>query len=246
MRGYQLARQVLSVMAVAVLLAGCGSATKDSAGTTGSGPARSAASVSGDAGGSSSVGDETSEATSPPSAEGSGPESPQPQQDGGPSITVASLPVGGVGTPDPANPDQQCGSVNWLLGPLPPGVLVKLGDISFDPSGIFKQGGSGCGSNQPVCDSGTTWTEGSSGCAVPVIQLDASSAADVAIVVAGKISCPSQAVCDQLRDQLNGHTGSQAIVTAIAHDTQSSDTSTTSPSESPSDTDQPSSSPAGS
>lgn len=245
MRGYQLARRVLSAMAVAALLAGCGSATKDSADTTGSGPAGSTASVSGDAGGASSS-DETNEATSPPPVEGSGPESPQPQQNGGPSITVASLPVGGVGTPDPANPDQQCGSVNWLLGPLPSGVLVQLGDISFDPTGIFKQGGSGCGSDQPVCDSGTTWTAGSSGCSVPVIQLDAGSEADVAIVVAGKISCPSQAVCDQLRNQLDGHTGSQAIVTAVAHDAQSSDTASPSETPSPSDTDQASSSPAGS
>lgn len=235
MRGFPLARRLLTALAVAALLAGCGSATKNS------GPAGSTAAVSGDAGGVSSPpsGDDASEVSSP-APEGTGPESPQPKQDGGPSISVASLPVGGAGTADPANPDQQCGSVNWLLGPLPSGVVVQLGDISFDPPGIFERGGDGCGSDQPVCNSGTTWTEGSSSCSVPVIQLDPSSAADVTIVVAGKINCPSQAVCDQLRGQLNGQSGSQAIVTAIPHDTQTSDASTSSPS------DQASSSPAGS
>ncbi len=238
MRGYQLVRRLLAGMAVAVLLAGCASTAKTS--DTGSEPGGSTAAVSanGDGASSSAGTDETSEVSSSPAVEGSGPESPQPQQNGGPSITVASLPVGGVGTPDPTNPDQQCGSVNWLLDPLPSGVVIHLGDISFDPPGVFDQGGSGCGSDQPACGSGTTWAGGNASCSVPVVQLDPSSSAEVTIVLAGRISCPSQAVCDQLRNQLNGRTGSQATVTAVPHDAESSDT--------PTPSDQASSSPAGS
>ena len=232
MRGTQLGRRVLAAMAVAALLAGCGGGAKDSGNST-----------------DSSVGTTTAQADtsdgsdfSSPAVEGSGPESPPPRKDGGPSITVASLPVGGNADQDPENPLQQCASVNWLLGSLPSGVVVRLGDVSFDPSGIFQQGGSGCGSNQPVCHAGTTWTKDGSSCSLPVTQLDESSAADVTLLVPGKISCPSQVVCDQLNGQLTGQTGLQIVLTAIPNGTPSPDASTSSPAEPA----QASSSPAGS
>ena len=222
----QLIRGSVVVLAVLALLTGCGGSAGGSGGAADTGSA--AGPSSGTDAGSTAAADAGSNpdaGTSSPAAEGSGPESPQPAQGGGPSITVASLPVGGAGTPDPNNPDQQCGSVNWLLGSLPSDVVIELGDISLNPDGIFRLGGSGCPSDQPICGSATRWTTGSSGCGVPVIQLDPNSDATATIEVAGTVHCASQAECDQLAEQLKGASGSQATVTAVPHGSSSSDSS---------------------
>lgn len=193
---------------LALLLAGCGSSQRSGNPADALDPASDSSS--------------TASEFSSPASEGSGLESPQPSQDDGPSITVASLPVGGVGTPDPANPDQQCGSVNWLLDTLPAGVVVELGAVSLNPSGVFQLGGSGCGADQSQCGAGLRWTEGSSGCSVPVTQLRADADATVTIEVAGRIRCPDRQTCDGLAKQLSRHPGSQAVLTAVPHEAGSS------------------------
>ncbi|HEU5271896.1 MAG TPA: hypothetical protein VFU36_18385 [Jatrophihabitans sp.] len=230
----QLTRGSIVVLAVLALLTGCGGSAGGPGGAadTGSATAGTDAGTATDAGSNPDAGD------SSPAAEGSGPESPQPAQGGGPSITVASLPVGGDGGHDSndPNPAQQCGSVNWLLGPLPADVVVELGDISFDPSGIFSLGGSGCPSDQPTCQSGTHWTTDNSGCGVPVIQGDPNADSTVSIVVAGTVHCASQAECDQLAEQLKSGSGTQATITAVPFGSSSSGDSSSEPpsSESPS------------
>lgn len=231
----QLIRGSVVVLAVLALLTGCGGSGKGSGGSadTGSAAGSSGGTEAGTAA-ATDAGSNPDSGDSSPAAEGSGPESPQPAQGGGPSITVASLPVGGIGTQDPNNPDQQCGSVNWVLGPLPTDVVVELGDISFDPSGIFSLGGSGCPSDQPICGSATRWTTDSSGCVVPVVQVDPNSGSTVSIVVAGTVHCASQAECDQVGEQLKNASGSRATVTAVPHGSSSDSSSESPSSESPS------------
>ena len=182
------------VMAVAVCAAGCGTGTTNKSGSGTGSPA------------------DTSDLGSAPVTEGSGPETPQQSVNGGPSISVASLPIGGAPAPG-SDPSQQCASVN-LLAPVPAGATVQLADVSFDPDGVFQVGGSACPSDQTPCAS-LRWTHQSSpGCVVPVEQATDSSAT-VTVIVAGTVSCTSQSVCDGYKSQLDKAGGSQDQLTAV-------------------------------
>jgi hypothetical protein len=184
------------VMAVAVCVAGCSTGSKNRSGS-----------------GTDSPGDTSStNLGSAPATEGSGPETPQQSVNGGPSISVASLPIGGAPAPG-SDPSQQCASVN-LLAPVPAGATVQLGDVSFDPAGVFQVGGSSCPSDQTPCAS-LQWTQQSSpACVVPVEQVTDSSAT-VTVSVSGTVICTSQNVCDDYKGQLDKAGGSQDQLTAV-------------------------------
>jgi hypothetical protein len=184
------------LMAVAVCIAGCGT------GSTTKGGSRT----------DSSADTSSTDLGSAPATEGSGPETPQQSVKGGPSISVASLPIGGAPAPG-SDPSQQCASVN-LLAPVPAGATVQLGDVSFDPDGVFQVGGGACPSDQTPCAS-LRWTQQSSpGCVVPVEQVTDSSAT-VTVIVSASVTCTSQSVCDDYKSQLDKAGGSEDQLTAV-------------------------------
>lgn len=150
--------------------------------------------------------------TTPP-PEGSGPETPQKPVNGGPSFTVASLPVGGEPTPG-NDPAQQCASIN-LLVPVPDGVVLRLGRASFVPHGIFRVGGDACPSEQIPCTS-VQWTaQSSSGCVVPTEQVT-DSTETVTVQVPGTVTCARQSVCDDYQRRLEKAGGSEDQLTAVS------------------------------
>jgi hypothetical protein len=137
-------RSILPVVALAGL-AGCStSTTPDAPSSTGENTA-------------------TVESMSPtnPGTEASGPEAPR-SGDHGVALSIAQLPVGGVGVPD--GPLRQCATASWLSDVFPEGG-VTVTRIWADPPEGYHVGGS--------CDglrgcAGFTFRQGETSCSVAV------------------------------------------------------------------------------
>ena len=120
---------LISVVSV-LLLAGVGCAksgtTPGNSGSAGSSETETSAAVtSSSENGTPTAVTSSSEADPTPSAEGTGPESPQKSHDAGPVATLPSLPIGG--DTEPTVGAQQCANVNWLgPKPIPPCIIVTI------------------------------------------------------------------------------------------------------------------------
>jgi hypothetical protein len=177
-----------AVVAVLVLLgAGCTGKSSDSANSTNT----------------ASSSDSASLADSTPATEGSGPESPQPSKNGGPSLSVASLPIGG-GVSEVG--DLQCADVHMVgAGELPAQVVISLDEITLKPGGLFDLASGNCGANEPACSTSWTWTPDTlnNGCIVAAKQVvDANTVpADTfaSLILVATIHCPDDSSCNQLR-----------------------------------------------
>jgi hypothetical protein len=224
-------RQTLcvSLVAGALLLAGCGAqgasqlpapalvnATPAPSGTgpntapaaAGSGPSAAAASA-----GNGPSTDHAAAGANPatqPSAEGSGPESPRQKSSGAVSLTVATLPVGAVGTLTDKN---VCVDVNWL-GNLRPQVTLKLTSVTID--GPFTTGdaaAAGCTeADGPSC-AGLQLTDADNGagltCATGAQWTGVAPKNNPSLVLSGELDCaPSDAAaCEQTRSDLQARSG---------------------------------------
>jgi hypothetical protein len=190
----------------------------DSAGPAGSGSAGPGSTDSGSAGAASTEGSQQpggapSAADSSPPQEGAGPESPRPQTKSGPTVPIASLPIGG--SPD-VEGARQCGQVNLLgVDQLPPGISISVDSIALNPPGIFDFGGDLCGS-APPCTTSWTWTTetASKTCAVAVTQV-ADASKSVTLELSSTVSCPDQNTCELARRVLRAGGGSQLLSTAV-------------------------------
>jgi hypothetical protein len=196
MNALHVGRHCALLVVLGLLVTGCATETSNPA--TGSG-------------GSSA--DSSSAATdSEPATESTGPEPPESSRNGGPAITVASLPIGGSPDVDGA---QQCGDVNWLgQKPLPPGVAVSVEQIGLDREGIFQFGGEACrNSGRPTCSTSWMWTSTqTSGCSVPVVQIvDPESPQEVTLILSGTVRCADISACKQA---LSGQEGSSVVFEA--------------------------------
>lgn len=145
-----------------------------------------------------------SEADTTPAQEGSGAESPQSAQKGGPTISVASLPVGG-------NTDQkgaaQCGHVNLIAhNELPRGISISIDSIGLSTEGVFTLGGDLCAPDSTPCTTAWTWTTDTASrqCTVAVTQV-ADSDKPVALVLVGTVHCPDQQACDDVQRSFDGN-----------------------------------------
>ncbi len=185
------ARCALAVV-LAVLVAGCSDSATDSSSTSADTP--------------------TTEVDFVPPTETTGPESPQPSQNGGPAISVASLPIGGNSGND--GEAQQCAEVNWLgTNPIPHDVSISVDAIGLDPTGVFTFGGDGCNPGTPACTTSWTWAAGAAAqCVVAVTQVvDPPQDVDVQLVMKGTVHCTEQRLCEAA---VSGSGGSQITFTA--------------------------------
>lgn len=204
-------------VAVVVLVAGCtgssptraGPSTADATATEGA----TATDNSVSAGNSASSGVLATEAASTPAVEGTGAESPQQPNNGGPTISVASLPVGGDTDTDGA---RQCAHVRLIThDQLPARVSISIDSIRLSREGIFSIGGDLCGSDRSPC-AGYSWTTDTAGgeCTVDVTQIK-DSTETVTLVLAGTVHCPDQPACDQVQSGFDGNgSGTQIDFTA--------------------------------
>jgi hypothetical protein len=218
----RIARFSVLVGASILVIAGCGSggSTSGSAGPGhGASPlAQGTVSQSPPSGGSGTAAGGGGPAAPPaeggsgrsPAAEGTGPESPLPRSNGGNSLTVAPMPVGG--NADQTGATDVCANFVWL-GTLP--GTARLSGLDPQISGPFKLAdvASACGSDaqQPCqgltltaatnsatpCSVGLEWQSGQSGKSGGTVA--------VSVTLAGTLTCPgsSAAVCQHLMNQLD-------------------------------------------
>jgi hypothetical protein len=210
---FSLTARAAAAVILVVLAAGCAKSADSSAAssTPGSGTADGAHSADGatSTDSTSAASDASpSEADTTPAQEGTGAESPQPVKKESPTISVASLPIGGSADAGGAH---QCGRVSLLLQQLPPGISISVSSIGLDPTGVFALGDDPCGSEPPCAR--WTWTTGTTdrACTVAATQV-IDSADSVTLELTGTVTCPDQSTCDQVRNTLGG---SQFQFTAI-------------------------------
>lgn len=179
------------------------------------------------AGGSSAPGGSASEADSTPAQEGSGAEAPQAPKKGGPSISVASLPVGGNVDVEGA---RQCGHVNLIThDQLPPGISISIDSIGLSSDDIFALHGDLCGSARP-CTTSWTWTTDTAGsaCTVAVTQVRQvpNSTYSAELVLGGTVTCPNQDACNQVQSGFDGNGSGTHIVFEASTEVAATDPST--------------------
>jgi len=192
---------LISVVSVLILAGvGCaksGTAPSNSGAAGSSETETSAAVISSSETGTPSSLTSSSEADTTPSAEGTGPESPQKSHDAGPVADLPSLPIGG-GT-QPTVGSQQCADVNWLgPKPIPPGIMVTIDMIKLSSEEIFKLGGS-CTSGGALCTTSWQWTSQTEnvGCAVAATQIaSVATEQSVPLTLVGRVLCGHQSECD--------------------------------------------------
>jgi hypothetical protein len=145
------------------------------------------------------------EAAASPSAEGSGPETPQQGDNGGLTIKTAALPIGGGPAPGDSGHDA-CFTLAWNAQPLPSGVIVTVTRVDVESSvkssveGSYALAG-GCGS--PQC-AGFQFSANSSHCNVDVTwDPNKPPTTDGSLALIGTPTCPSgdTAACQQFLDQ---------------------------------------------
>lgn len=193
-----------ALLVTLLLVVGCRTHSTQSADS-----AASAGSANSAASGPASVATSTAEVNTTPATEGSGPESPQPSVNGGPSVSLASLPVGGgsVGNDSGA---QQCVEVNWVgAKPIPPGVTIHITGFATNPSGIFDIGGNACPSGKRLCSSSWQWEQANedSSCLVAGTQV-ADGEGDVLLTVSAIAHCADQQACSALANAVAHGPGS--------------------------------------
>jgi hypothetical protein len=211
-----LATRAAVAVVLVVLAAGCaqstpssgGPSTTESSATAGSSPLSGSSSTDAAA----TPGNSPTQADSTPAQEGTGAESPQPAKKGAPTISVASLPIGG--STDGDGGAHQCADVNLSPPtPLPPGITASIDAIDLSPQGIFNLSGGQCGSTQRCTTSWTWKTDTPGGCTVAVTQV-ADSSDRVTLIVASTVTCPDQSTCDRIQSEFKGN-GSQIGFTAL-------------------------------
>src|SRR3954468_5894856 len=148
MRTFRRIRHAVLIAAVAVPLAACGSKTGEDAGATNTADTQT-----------------ESVPVGTPSAEPTGPETPQPKGTGDVAIAVPSLPVGGA--PENGSETHQCVTPSWLGNPgVPNRVSVRVTKVLISPAGAFDLGG-GC-DGSPGCRSSFAYTSTRSSCSIAV------------------------------------------------------------------------------
>jgi hypothetical protein len=153
----------------------------------------------------------TADDTTEPAPEPTDAESTQPEQKQ-PSISVASLPIGGSSVDD-LHPS--CYSVSLTDTSLPAGTTIELGSATFKPEGVFAADQQSCPGDLPGC-TGVRWTaDQHDTCYVGVRQLVSSGS--TTLQVPGQATCESQSDCDSLL----GRSGSQIVLTASPAETPS-------------------------
>ena len=141
---------------------------------------------------------QTEEALPPPPAESTGAEQPQNQQNQ-PSVTLASLPVGGSGPSQ--NPD--CVQVSWSDPAFRDGVKIVITDV--DVEGDFKEQGTSC---QTPCR-GYVFTSDQGSCQVRVGYDIPESPRDLSgtIGLSGNCVAPDDATCQKVEEDIKNAPG---------------------------------------
>jgi hypothetical protein len=153
----------------------------------------------------------SAEDTAEPAPEPTEAESTQPEQKQ-PSISIASLPIGGASVDD-VHPN--CYSVNLTDTWLPAGVTIELGTATFNPEQVFGTDQQSCPDELLACP-GVRWTaDQHDTCYVGVRQLVSSGS--TTLQVPGQATCESQSDCDSLL----GRSGSRIVLTALPAETPS-------------------------
>jgi|SRR6266545_2166381 len=157
------------VVVAAALLTACGTQATDSADPVSTPPGEPTAS------------------TVDPTVEPTGqPETPQQPGQGGPSIPVPTLPIGG--TPDGSDIDQ-CVVANWLGdSDVPKNVSIIVNTVQIKPPGVFDKIGSGCDST-PACE-GFAFTSTRTNCSVKV-RAKATHGQSARLTITGQLRCPA-------------------------------------------------------
>jgi hypothetical protein len=172
---------------------------------------------------------------STPATESSGPEPPQSNQNGGPSISVASLPIGG-GVQTGGN--VQCVDVHLTgVNQLPDQVTISVTGAKLKPDGLLKFVHDDCGQAEKRCTSGFGWDAQTvnDGCLVSVAPTTSASdgdQVDVSLQLSAKIACPNDAVCSAIQPAFVDSSGgpgslgaSQIAFTAVSPSNSSASSS---------------------
>ena len=186
---------VAVVSVLAVVGVGCGKSEVT--------PSESVSAVSSDTETSPAV-TSSSEADTTPSAEGTGPESPQKSYEAGPVANLPSLPIGGGGA-IPTGGAQQCAGVSWVgPKPIPPGIVVTIDTIKLESETIFKLDGSCTSGGGAPCTTSWRWTSQTQdmGCSVAATQIaSVEKQTEVHLKLSGRVLCGEQSECDAFADK---------------------------------------------
>jgi hypothetical protein len=176
----------------------------------------------------------TSGPLEPPPVEPSGPEVPASRAPSKPSISLASVPIGGQSQND--GEPQQCVEVSYLGNvDIPEGVEISVTGASFKPR-VFETGGDACSGEAPLClDGGVTYTADSTGpCLIPIRFVGTESVDNARLSVSGRVKCPvGQAekcrdLAAQLREDRQTISGLYADAPETTEPTETSDETETS------------------
>ena len=135
-------------------------------------------------------------------------EDAQESNDGGVSVNLPGLPIGGDAEPaDATDPTLRCAEVNWTGLPVEPPAEVNLTftDLGTDPPGVYEIVDGGCGGDLGPCLDRPGAVTGGNRCAVGIRQVAASPDGVGALFVkAGTISCApgEESICEQFQIDL--------------------------------------------
>lgn len=185
--------------ALVLVLVGCGANPTTS--TTTSNSSTSGLTVSPQANGAGTSPQANGAGTSPqtegagtsPQTEGTGPESPQSPGNGGVSVPLAGLPIGGGGQVGGNQGNNECVDVAWLGQITHAGVVLTVTGVGF--TGQFTTvdpAAAGCPQDLPSCV-GSKFTmadnAGTTGCYAGVQYTGSSPSADGTLQLDGNLSC---------------------------------------------------------
>jgi hypothetical protein len=157
--------------------------------------------------------------TGNPAEEGTGPEAPRPTE-GGKSVSLPTLPVGGDSS---GEPEAQCVTASFLAT-LPDGVSIEVTGVRFSADGVSQKDGSGCDGFDACM--GFVFTPDNT-CGVSV-DASGTSEQDASLLLDGKCLAEDLSACDDLRDQ-NGSV--RLTVPQPPEETTTTDEPTPSPTE---------------
>ncbi|HEY0453373.1 hypothetical protein [Actinophytocola sp.] len=140
------------------------------------------------------AGAETTEASSSPQTEGTGPERPRPSDDGT-SVSFPDLPAGKDSYD--SSEVRQCVTVAWLgRMDVPDGVSVQVKSVRITPPGVFDINGSSCHGVQG-CAGSFAFTAAGESCSVS-ITATASNEKGANLWLAGHCVSSDPRQCDEL------------------------------------------------
>lgn len=171
------------------------------------------------------------EATTEPPVEPTEPEQPQSRQPNRPAINNAKLPIGG--SPELGANGRGCVNPVWGSGELPAGVTITARRFEVSGDDVIEFFQAACDGQQPACGPGSLFSGDAPACYLGVRKTGSGVAT---VNVFGDITCPSEAVCEEVRKNFLGAGSSLTFdTTGGGEPPPTEETPTETPTDTPSD-----------